>query len=142
MPLGRANKAVEGYCLFQLALLYSEQGRDRDKSVAYYKKFLTKDYADLPYAADALLRLTVLEYNTNHDARRAVPQCRYIVAKYPAHREAERATYFLAQMAVEAGDKEVASSACKQFLAKYPQSGWKSHVEQMLNEEVPKLKDK
>ncbi len=142
VPLGRPNKAVEGYCLFQLALLYSEQGRDRDKSVAYYKKFLTKDYADLPFAADALLRLTVLEYNTNHDARRAIPQCQYIVAKYPAHREAERAMYFLAQMAVDAGDKEVASSACKQFLAKYPQSGWRSHVEQILKEEVPKLKDK
>ena len=69
-PLGRPSKAVEGYCLMELALVYSGRGTNHEKSVEYYKRFLQKDYADHPWAADAIMRLVVLDYSTTHDPRR------------------------------------------------------------------------
>ena len=139
--LGRPSKAVEGYCLMQLALVYSNQNVNRDKSIEYYKRFLTREYADFPWAADAIMRLTVLEYNTTRDPRRAVAQCQYIISKYPDHPDAERAAYFIALAAIHLGDKSLAESSCKAFIEKYPHSGWKSHVQTVLNNEVPKLQN-
>ncbi len=90
------------------------------------------------------MRLVVLDYSRAQDPRRAIPQCQYIISKYPNHPDAERAMYFLALMASDAGDKELAESTCREFIKKYPHGdiGWRSHVQRVLKDEVPKLKDK
>jgi tetratricopeptide (TPR) repeat protein len=139
--LGRPSTAVKAYCMMQLALAYSNDAVNYDKSIEYYRRFLGKEYADLPWAADALMRLAVLEYNTSHDPRRAIPQFQYIISHYPKHPDAERAMYFLALAAVHLGDKALAESSCKAFIEKYPRSGWKDHVQSVLNNDVPKLQD-
>ena len=87
-PLGRPSKAVEGYCLMQLALVYSNKGSEHDKSVEYYKRFLKREYADSPWAATAIMRLAVLEYNTTHDARRSISYYQYVISKYPRRPDA------------------------------------------------------
>lgn len=141
-PLGKPSKAVEAYCVMKLALAYSKHGNNHDKCIEYYKRFLKKDYADLPWAASALMRLAVLDYNTTQDPRAAIPRYQYIITKYPQHPDAERAMYFLALAAVRAGEKAVAEATCKEFIEKYPHSDWKNHVQRVLKDKVPKLKDK
>jgi TolA-binding protein len=125
-----------------LALGYSEQQINYDKSIEYYKRFYEKDYADLPWAADAIMRLAVLEYNKTRNPRVAIQHCQYIVSKYPNHPDAERAMYFLAINAAHLGDKTLAESSCREFLRKYPQSGWAQDVQAVLDNEVSKLQDK
>ena len=50
--------------------------------------------------------------------------------------------YFRALAAVQLGDKQFAESSCEDFLERYPESGWKNHVQAVLRNEVPKLQDK
>ena len=92
-PLGRPSKAAEGYCLMQLALVYSIQNVNRDKSIEFYRRFFRKEYADLPWAATAIMRLAVLEYNSTQDPHRAIRYYQYVLTKYPNHPDAERAVF-------------------------------------------------
>ena len=124
----------------QLAAVYSDQRINRAKSIEYYKQFYKKEYAELPWAANAIMRLGVLEYNTTQDARRALPHYQHVLANYPDHPSAERALYFIALAGVRLGDKVLAESSCRAFIEKYPKSGWRNHVQTVLNEEVPKLR--
>jgi outer membrane protein assembly factor BamD (BamD/ComL family) len=55
---------------------------------------------------------------------------------------ADRAMYFLAINAAYLGDKTLAESSCREFLRKYPQSGWAQDVQAVLDNEVSKLQDK
>ncbi len=66
----------------------------------------------------------------------------HVLKKYPKHPQAERALYFLALDAVQAGDKRLAESSCEDFIKRYPKSGWRNHIQSVLSDEVPKLKDK
>ena len=90
----------------------------------------------------AIVRLAVLEYNTSHDPHRSIPHYQHVLKKYPKHPQAEQALYFLALDAVQAGDKRLAESSCKDFIKRYPKSGWRNHIQSVLSDEVPKLKDK
>lgn len=142
--LGRQSRAVEGYCLMQLALAYSEQRVNQDKTADYYRQFYRKEYADLPWAATAIVRLAVLEFNSTQDPRRSIPHYQFVLSKYPNHPEAERALYFLAQDAVELRDKALAEASCREYLRRYSPSGWKNtgwknHIQTILDDEVPKL---
>jgi tetratricopeptide (TPR) repeat protein len=136
---GRSNRAVEGYCFMQLASAYAKQKVDRDKSIAYYKQFYKREYAELPWAPIAIMRLAVLEHNTTQDPRRSIPHYQHVLTTYPNHLSAERALYFLALDAVQLGDKGLAESSCNAFIQKYPKSGWRGHVQTVLNEEIPQL---
>ncbi len=139
---GYPSKAVESYCVMRLAQAYSRDNANRDKSIEYYSRFYKNDYAEFPWAADAIIRLAVLEHNTTRDPRRTISHYQYILKKYPNHPDAERAMYFLTLDALQLGDKKFAEASCKQFVEKYPRSEWKKHVETVLTNEVPKLQDK
>ena len=144
---GHPNKAVESYCTMRLAQAYSRGNLNRDKSIEYYRRFLRKDYGEFPWAADAIMRLAVLEYNTSYDSQRAAKYYQYILAKYPNHPSTERALYFLAIAAVQVGDKTLAESSCRQYLDQYARSGWQNagwrqHIQKILDEQVPKLPNK
>ena len=145
-PLGRPSKAAEGYCLMQLALVYSIQNVNRDKSIEFYRRFFRKEYADLPWAATAIMRLAVLEYNSTQDPHRAIRYYQYVLTKYPNHPDAERALYFLALDAVQARDKTLAEVSCKEYLKRYARngwnnSGWRNQIQTVLSNDVPKLPD-
>jgi tetratricopeptide (TPR) repeat protein len=144
--MGRPNKAVESYCLMQLALAYSVQRINYDKSIENYKRFLKKDYAEYSWAATAIMRLAVLEYNTTHDAKHAATYYQYVLERYPNHPNSERALYFLALAAVKLGDKTLAEASCHQYLDQYARSGWKNsgwrdHLQKILDNEIPRLSD-
>ena len=96
--LGRPSKAVEGYCLMQLALAYSNEQVNRNASIDCYRRFYSKEYANLPWAATAILRLGVLEYNSTQDPHCSIRHYQYVIAKYPNHPEAERACISLRSM--------------------------------------------
>jgi tetratricopeptide (TPR) repeat protein len=136
---GPPSAGVEGYCYMQLALSYSMRNINQEKSIEYYRRFYQKNFEDLPYAADAILRLAVLEYNTTQDPHKSIPHYQYVLKKYPDHPDAERALYFLSLDAVDIGDKALAEASCLKFLEKYPQSGWAKHVQTVLNDEIPKM---
>lgn len=140
--LGPRTLAVDGYCFMKLAQAYSKQKIQYEKSIEYYKRFYKKEYADLPWAANAIMRLAVLEYNTSPDPARSISRCQHIIATYPNHPEAERAMYFLATDAVRLRDKALAASTCKTFLEKYPSSGWRAHIQKLLTDDIPSLNDK
>ena len=144
--LGRSSKAVEGYCLMQLALAYSNEQVNRNASIDCYRRFYSKEYANLPWAATAILRLGVLEYNSTQDPHCSIRHYQYVIAKYPNHPEAERALYFLALDAVQLGDKTLAEASCQEYLKRYAlngwhNSGWRDHIQAVLSNEVPKLPD-
>ncbi len=136
-PTGRPDKAVESYCSMQLALACSNQDLDYDKSKAIYDRFYQKDYAVFPWAADAIMRLSVLEFNTTQDPRRSISHYQHILKLYPNHPDAERALYFLVLDAVAIGDERMAESASKLFEERYPRSGWRNHVHEVLRNNVP-----
>ncbi|MCD4825743.1 MAG: hypothetical protein K8S55_14210, partial [Phycisphaerae bacterium] len=134
--------AVKGYCLWRLALSYSEQKTKLDVSIEYYKRLYAKKYAGLPWTPDAIMCLGVLIYNITQDPHQSMDHYKYVFMKYPNHREAERALYFYALEAVELKNKSLAEQSCKKFLRRYPQgdSGWRKHIEKVLHNEVPKLR--
>ena len=131
----------------RLALAYSEQRINHEKSVEYYKRFYEKDYAALPWAADAIMLLAVLEFNKTQNPSQSIPRYQHILANYPNHRAAERALYFLALDAVLLGDKALAEKSCRAYLDRYAREGWKNsgwrdHVARVLRDEVPNLQNK
>ena len=145
--LGRLNSTVESYCMMQLAAVYSEEESNYEKSLAYYKQFYRKEYADFPWAADAIMQMAVLEYNKTQDPRQSIQHYQYILSRYPNHREAERALYFLAIAAVQLGDKALAERTCREYLDRYSRnhwknSSWRDDVQNVLNNEVPKLRNR
>ena len=139
---GKSNKEIESYCLMKLAGAGRPEERDYARSVESYKQFYQKDYANLPWTPIAIMRLGVLEYNTTHDPRRAIPHYKYVLANYPDHEVAERALYFLATLGAEVGDVALAEASCQQFIERYPQSGWRNHVQTILKSDLPKLRQK
>ena len=142
--LGPANKAVEGYCLMQLALAYSEQGPTTTNPSRL------QEVSDEGLCRSSLrgrrtaCGLTVLEYNpTTTPAVRSPNASTSFPSIRPSRRRARNVLPCTDGRLMRA-IRNLRNRRAEQFIKKYPHGdiGWKSHVQRVLKDEVPKLKDK
>ena len=129
--LGKPSKAVEGYCLMQLALAYSKTSDGRDRAIEIYTSLYRPEYAKCPWTPVAILRLGVLTFNMTQDAKKAMPHYQYVFTHYPDHPDSERALYFYCLAAFHLDDKAVGTRSVEEFLKRYPTSRWKASVESL-----------
>lgn len=137
-----ARPSLEVYACIQLARSYSYDQKNHDKALETLQTLYRPDLAKEPQIPEGLVWLGTMTFNFTQDPNKAMPHFDYVVKHFPDSPSAERAMYFYVLAAIAAKDKALAETACKGFLAKYPQSTWVKHVTALLNNEIAKLPTK
>jgi tetratricopeptide (TPR) repeat protein len=137
--LAPQTPGVKAYVYIQVARSYEYDLKQHGKAIETLQQLYQPEFSQEPLVAEGLVWLGTLTYNFTQDPKKAMPHLEYVIKTFPDAPITERAFYFYCLDAISAKDKPLAEIACRQFIAKYPQSQWLKHVQALLDNEVANL---
>lgn len=128
--LGGVSGPLTAYIHLKLGLAHAD-GNPK-MSAEFFRSLYEGPYKNLPWAAEGILYLGILTFNTTQDPAQALPHYEYVVRNFPNHPQALRALYFCCLNARRLNDKQKLKVYSTMFLQKYPDDRWIPEIKELL----------